>query len=370
MKDFAGAAGNILLCLFRAQTLGINIWIQARNLISALERNRLSTLIPSRERSILFPVSLLLLLACSASPADAQNTPATPAQNAPAPVDAPVPVPLWPVGKTPGSLGDRPQDVPTITPYLPSTPAAAPQPAMVICPGGGYGGLAEHEGRDYALFLNSRGIACFVLKYRLGSAGYRHPVMLQDAARAVRTVRARAGEWNIDAARVGIMGSSAGGHLASTLLTHFDSGKADAADPVERQSSRPALGVLCYPVISMQSDLTHAGSRRNLLGENPPADLVENLSNERQVTAQTPPTFLWHTGEDAAVKPENSLLFAAALQKNGVPYDLHIYRIGRHGIGLTDTPPFANVHPWAQDLVYWLKSHGWVSEKQESRLEK
>jgi acetyl esterase/lipase len=232
---------------------------------------------------------------------------------------------------------------------------------MVICPGGGYGGLAAHEGRDYALFLNTQGIACFVLKYRLGPGGYRHPIMLQDAARAVRTVRSRAAEWIVDPVRVGIMGSSAGGHLASTLLTHFDMGNPGASDPIERQSSRPDLGVLCYAVISMQPELTHAGSRRNLLGENPAAELIESLSNERQVTPQTPPCFLWHTGEDTVVKPENSLLFAAALQKNGVPYDLHIYRAGGHGIGLTSAPPFAQVHPWATDLIYWLKSQKWIS---------
>ncbi len=327
-----------------------------------LERNPLSAKIMRTELPVLSRFFLLLLFAYGTSMAVAQ----TPTPNAPsAPADASAvtatPVPLWVTA--PGSLGNRPQDIPTITPFLPSAGTAELRPAMVICPGGGYGGLADHEGRNYALFLNQQGIACFVLKYRLGSAGYRHPVMLQDAARAVRMVRSRAAEWVIDPNRVGIMGSSAGGHLASTLLTHFDAGKPDARDPVERQSSRPSLGVLCYPVISMQSDLTHAGSRRNLLGENPAADLVENLSNERQVTPQTPPTFLWHTGEDKVVKPENSLLFAAALQKNGVPYDLHIYRQGGHGIGLTDVPPFTAVHPWAKDFVYWLKSHGWVSEK-------
>jgi acetyl esterase/lipase len=295
----------------------------------------------------------LVLLLLSLNPVSAQLTP-------PVAAAVPTPIPLWAEGKVPGALGTKPQDVPTITPYMPSVTAAAPRPAMVICPGGGYGGLADHEGRNYALYLNTQGIACFVLKYRLGSAGYRHPIMLWDVSRAVRTVRARAGEWNVDPNRVGIMGSSAGGHLASTILTHFDAGKPDDPDPIERQSSRPSLGVLCYAVISMQSDLTHAGSRHNLLGDTPSPELVESLSNERQVTAQTPPCFVWHTGEDKVVKPENSLLFAMALQKNQVPYDLHIYRKGGHGIGLTDTPPFAHVHPWAIDLVYWLKAQGWI----------
>jgi acetyl esterase/lipase len=155
-------------------------------------------------------------------------------------------MPLWPEG-APHALGKEDKDIPTITPFLPA-PSRASGAAIVICPGGGYGGLAPHEGKDYALFLAEHGIACFTLKYRLGSHGYRHPQMLEDAARAVRLVRARASQWNVDPKRVGIMGSSAGGHLASTLLTHFDGGKPDAVDPVERQSSRPDLGILCYAI--------------------------------------------------------------------------------------------------------------------------
>lgn len=267
------------------------------------------------------------------------------------------PEPLWP-GEAPGARGKEPQDVPTLTPYL-AEGAATPNAAMVICPGGGYGGLASHEGEDYALFLNQHGVTCFVLKYRLGSHGYRHPVMLQDAARAVRLVRAQAAQWKIDPKRVGIMGSSAGGHLASTLLTHFDAGQPDSSDAVERQSSRPDLGVLCYPVITMGPD-THEGSKRNLLGRQPTPDLVELLSNERQVTAQTPPCFIFHTWEDPAVKVENALEFAAALRREGVPFDLHIYEKGRHGIGLADKTPYEHAHPWARDLVFWLQSHGFV----------
>src|SRR5947208_11034586 len=169
---------------------------------------------------------------------------------------------LWPDG-APGALGKTDKDIPTLTHYF--APAEkATGAAMVICPGGGYAGLANHEGEHYARFLNEQGIAGFVLKYRLGSSGYRHPAMLQDAARAVRIVRARAGEWKVDSKRVGIMGSSAGGHLASTLLTHFDAGKPDANDPVERESSRTGLGILCYPVITM-GKFTHQGSKNNLL---------------------------------------------------------------------------------------------------------
>ena len=167
--------------------------------------------------------------------------------------------------------------------------------------------------------LNECGIAGFVLKYRLGSAGYRHPVMLQDAARAVRLVRARAGEWKLDPKRIGIMGSSAGGHLASTLLTHFDAGKPDAADPIERQSSRPDLGILCYAVITMVGPFTHQGSKHNLLGKDPSPELARELSNDLQVTKETPPCFIWSTYEDNAVPVENSLQFAEALRKAGVP---------------------------------------------------
>jgi acetyl esterase/lipase len=172
-------------------------------------------------------------------------------------------------------------------------------------------------------------------------------------------VRARSTEWSLDRQRVGIMGSSAGGHLASTLLTHFDSGNRDAADPIERESSRPDLGILCYPVITMGA-YTHQGSKRNLLGDNPAPDLVQLLSNELQVTALTPPTFLWHTAADSAVPVENSLNFAAALRKAGVPFALHIYERGQHGIGLADKPPFHHIHPWANDCLFWLKEHGFV----------
>jgi acetyl esterase/lipase len=271
---------------------------------------------------------------------------------------APAPaIKLWESG-APGALGSEDKDVPTLTPYLPDVTSASGA-AMVICPGGGYGGLAAHEGNDYALWLNQNGVTCFVLKYRLGPAGYRHPRMLEDAARAVRLVRARATEWSVDPKRIGIMGSSAGGHLASTLLTHFDAGKPDAEDPIERHSSRPDLGILCYAVITM-GPYTHQGSKRNLLGDAPSEELVKLLSNELQVTAETPPTFLWHTAADTAVPVENSLNFAAALRKAGVPFALHIYERGRHGIGLTDKPPFAHPHPWANDCLFWLKEHEFV----------
>lgn len=268
------------------------------------------------------------------------------------------PILLW-EGGAPGALGNEDSDKPTITPYLPE-PGKACGSAIVICPGGAYAGLANHEGNDYALYLNQFGVTCFVLKYRLGSRGYRHPAMLQDAQMAVRIVRARAAEWKIDPNKIGIMGSSAGGHLASTLLTHFDNGKPDAQDPVERQSCRPNFGILCYPVITLGEN-THSGTKQNLLGKNPDPELVKFLSNELQVTPDTPPCFIWHTWEDKAVKIENSLDFAYALRKAGVPFDLHIYQKGAHGIGLKDKPPFNNPHPWARDLIFWLKENGWAN---------
>ena len=277
------------------------------------------------------------------------------AAQAPPPRD---PFPLWPDG-APGALGKEEKDIPTLTPFF-ANPDKATGAAMVVCPGGGYGGLAPHEGRDYAMWLNELGISAFVLKYRLGPGGYRHPSMLNDAARAVRLVRSKAGEWKLDPKRVGIIGSSAGGHLTSTLLTHFDSGKADAADPIERQSSRPDLGILCYPVITL-GEKTHQGSKTNLLGNNPPAELVQLLSNELQVTKDTPPTFLFHTAEDKAVPVENSLLFAQALAKNGVPFSLHVYPKGPHGIGLgtRSWDPEAR-HPWTTQCALWLKEQGFV----------
>jgi acetyl esterase/lipase len=267
------------------------------------------------------------------------------------------PVRLW-TDQAPGALGTEERDVPTLTPFL--VRSDTPTPAIVVLPGGGYGGLAQHEGRDYALWFNQHGLSAFVVKYRLGSHGYRHPVMLQDAARAVRLVRARFVDWRVDASRIGIIGSSAGGHLASTLLTQFDPGNPEATDPVDRLSSRPDLGILCYPVISM-GEFTHGGSRSNLLGPNPAPELVQLLSNELQVKKTTPPCFVWHTWEDKAVKVENALMFAGALQKAGVPFDLHIYQQGRHGIGINDKPPFANPHPWTRDLLFWLRAQGFLN---------
>ena len=268
------------------------------------------------------------------------------------------PIPLWPNG-APGALGTKPQDIPTITPYLVDSNNATGA-AMVICPGGGYSHLAPHEGNDYALWLNQHGISCFVLKYRLGSSGYHYPLEFEDVTRAMRWTRAHAADYKIDLDRIGIMGSSAGGHLATMLLTHFDSGNAKSDDPIERQSSRPALGILCYPVITMAGDYTHIGSRENLLGKHPPTKLEKLTSTQLQVTPNTPPCFIWSTYEDKTVPMENTLMFAEALRKNHVPFDLHVYQNGGHGMGLKDKPPFPHPHPWADDCLFWLKAHKFV----------
>jgi acetyl esterase/lipase len=261
------------------------------------------------------------------------------------------------MGDTPGALGKSEKDIPTMTPYF-APPAKASGASVIICPGGGYAALAPHEGFHYALWLNEQGITAFVLKYRLGSNGYRHPAMMQDVQHAIRYVRANAEKWSLDQNRIGVMGSSAGGHLASTALTHFDAGDPNAADVIDRVSSRPNLGILCYPVITMGAD-THGGSKLNLLGDNPNPKLVDLLSNEKQVTRDTPPTFIFHTYEDTAVKIENSMEFAAALRRNGVPFAFHIYTKGRHGIGLGSAQwDPGNRHPWTQECILWLKEQG------------
>ncbi|HEX4083823.1 MAG TPA: alpha/beta hydrolase [Chthoniobacteraceae bacterium] len=268
-------------------------------------------------------------------------------------------IPLWPAG-APGAHGSAPADVPTITQYLPA-PEKATGAALLICPGGGYEGLAPYEGEAYARFFNQYGIAGFVLTYRLASNGYHYPAMFQDVTRAMRCVRAHAADWHVDPHRIGIIGSSAGGHLASMLLTHFDSGKPDDPDPVERQSSRPDLGILCYPVITMMGPDTNAGSQAALLGPNPAPGLAKLLSTELQVTSNTPSCFIFQTWEDPTVKVENSLMFAAALRAHGIPFDLHIYQHGGHGMGLGgpwDQPE--KLHPWTRDCIYWLKFHNFV----------
>jgi acetyl esterase/lipase len=283
-----------------------------------------------------------------------QNKPAPPVAD-PGPVPR-VEFPLW-TGDAPGGLGKEAKDIPTLTPYF-APPEKATGAAIIICPGGGYSMLAPHEGFHYALWLNEQGIAGFVLKYRLTPDGYRHPSMMQDVQRAIRYVRANAEKWKLNPNKIGVMGSSAGGHLASTALTHFDAGNPKAVDLIDRVSSRPDLGILCYPVITMGAN-THQGSMHNLLGDNADPKLVEFLSSEKQVTKDTPVIFIFHTFEDAAVKVENTMEFAAALRRNGVPFSLHIYPKGAHGMGLgTAQWDPDHRHIWTYECSLWLKEQG------------
>jgi acetyl esterase/lipase len=267
-------------------------------------------------------------------------------------------VEIWPDG-APGAVGNEAIDRPTITLFLPDAERANGT-AVVVCPGGGYGHLATgHEGREIGDWLNSMGVAAFVLKYRIAPR-YGNPAPLDDAQRALRTVRARADEWKVDPVRVGIQGFSAGGHLASSTSTHFDTGDPGADDPVQRQSCRPNFAVLCYPVVTMTDPSTHRGSRRNLLGDEPAPELIEYFSNERWVTAETPPTFLFHTDEDQAVPAENSVMFYLALRRAGVPAELHIYQPGPHGVGLASADPVLST--WPKRCEDWLRGQGLLGE--------
>jgi acetyl esterase/lipase len=215
----------------------------------------------------------------------------------------------------------------------------------------------DHEGKQIAEWLNARGVAAFVLRYRLGPR-YHHPIELGDAQRALRLVRFHAADYGLASDKIGIWGFSAGGHLASTAGTHFDRGNPDAADSIERASSRPDFMILAYPVISFTTPYTHRGSLRNLLGDNPDPKLVASLSNETQVTPETPPAFLFHTTTDSGVPPENSVLFYLALQKAGVPAEMHIYERGEHGVGLALFDPILS--SWPSRLEEWMRLHGWM----------
>jgi len=261
---------------------------------------------------------------------------------------------LWPEG-APGALGTEPEDKPKITIYR-APAATAVGTAVLVCPGGSYRTLAsDHEGKQVAEWLNGFGVAAFVLQYRVGPR-YRHPAPLRDAQRALRLVRARARELAVDPQRLGILGFSAGGHLVSTVGTHFDEGQPDAADPVERQGSRPDFMVLAYPVISLAGPFVHKGSLAHLLGDPPDPRLVDELSNEKHVTARTPPSFLFHTTEDPVVPVENSVAFYSALQAAGVPSELHVFLKGKHGVGLAPKDPVLSA--WPGLLRAWMDSRG------------
>lgn len=264
--------------------------------------------------------------------------------------------PLW-AEIVPHAQGSEPGiDLPQLTVYAPSR-ALRRDAAVIICPGGGYARLAmDHEGHDIAKWLNQLGITAAILEYRMSQGGYQHPVPLQDAQRAIRWMRSKHETFGVSPDKIGILGFSAGGHLASTCGTHFDGGIEDSADPIDRFSCRPDFMVLCYPVITLLQQSAHQGSRKNLLGEAPDPQLVEHLSNERQVTTETPPTFLWHTSEDTVVPPENSILFYQALHAAGVPADLHLYQKGAHGVGLA--PEIAGTQNWPLDCAAWLRAMG------------
>ena len=270
------------------------------------------------------------------------------------------PIPLW-TGQAPGAQGTEDRDIPTITVFLPRTLPRAGAPgltAVIVCPGGGYTNLASnHEGRQVANYLNSLGIAAFVLKYRLGPR-YHHPVEIGDAQRAIRMVRAKAADWRIAPDRIGILGFSAGGHLASSVSTHFDAGKVDAADPIDRVGSRPDFAVLGYPVISLVATWTHQGSKKNLLGDNPDPELAKSLSGELAVTAQTPPTFIFQTNADTTVPAENSVYYYLALRKAGVQAEMHIFQRGPHGVGLGGDD--FSLAEWPALLTNWLRVNSFL----------
>jgi acetyl esterase/lipase len=265
----------------------------------------------------------------------------------------PTAVPLWKDG-APGTPATKPADEPTLYLWQPTADAPMTKTAVIICPGGGYGHLAiDKEGHDFAKWFNSFGVTALVLRYRHHGTGHMHPIPMQDGQRAVRTVRARAAEWNIDPDKIGAMGFSAGGHLASTLGTHFDAGDAAAADPIDRVSSRPDFLILCYPVITMTADYMHKGSRDNLIGRDADPELARSMSSELQVTHETPPTFIFQTDADAAVPAENSVAFYLALRKAHVPAELHVYQSGGHGAGFAKNIP--GTDDWPARCNEWLQ---------------
>lgn len=244
-------------------------------------------------------------------------------------------------------------EAPSLTPYILENGRV--NSAIIVFPGGGYIKRAEHEGEPVALWLNSIGVSAFVLNYRV--APYRYPYPLLDARRAIRLVRFNADKFYIAPNKIGVLGFSAGGHLACMSAVFFDNGNPDSSDPIERTSSRPDALVLCYPVISFLK-FYHRGSMVNLLGENPPYELRESLSCENHVTKDVPPTFIWHTADDAGVPVENSLLFIEALRRFDVPFEVHIFQSGRHGLGLAKDNP--HISKWTNLCESWLREISFI----------
>jgi acetyl esterase/lipase len=264
-------------------------------------------------------------------------------------------LPLWPDGH-PELANPASGFIPTLTHYPAHDTLAG---AVIVAPGGGYQNRAPHEGEPIARWLNSVGIHAFVLDYRV--APHKHPEPLHDAQRAIRIVRHRASEWNIRPDRIGILGFSAGGHLAGSAGTVYDTGNPAASDPIERESSRPDAMVLCYGVLSMM-EITHGGSLKNLLGEDAPEELRASLSAELQVNASTPPAFIWHTADDASVPVEHSLRMASALARNGIEFALHVYPHGRHGLGLAEELP--EVATWTGHCAAFLTDLGYATQQE------
>ncbi|MDC0287967.1 alpha/beta hydrolase [Rubripirellula sp.] len=297
---------------------------------------------------VFLPLAILISIPVWSQDANSESTPRTTES-------------LWPDGP-PGAGGKKDGDLPQL--IITQVASEVPTAAVVILPGGGYHGHAMgHEGYQFADWFAAMGIQSAICTYRLrgkGNAGkgYGHPRPMQDAQRAIQTLRARAKELNIDPERVGVIGFSAGGHLCSTVSTHFLAAVATAKDPIARVSSRPDFSILCYPVIAFDKPYTHRGSQQNLIGANPDPKLIEELSNERQVTNNTPPTFIFHTAEDKVVPVENSLQYYLALQRNGVPSELHVFPEGRHGVGLARKLPGAS--QWPGLCRDWLTRLGMV----------
>lgn len=287
---------------------------------------------------------------------------------------------LWPEGQVPGEAvyeGDLPEmsrrngrlqfvHVPTLEVWRPQGEVKTGA-AVVVCPGGGYRILADgHEGKDIAVWLNEHGITAVVLRYRMFP--YRHPVPMMDVQRAMRTVRANAGAWGVDPGKIGVLGFSAGGHLASTAAVHHADADADSEDPVERVSSRPDFAVLVYPVISMREGVTHGGSRKNLLGPEPGEDLVGLMSNDERVDEATPATFLVHSKDDKAVKLANSERFLAGLREHGVAGELMVFETGGHGYGLGRGAEHETA-AWPGRCIAWLAEQGVIGGEREVQNE-
>lgn len=256
---------------------------------------------------------------------------------------------LWENGapRYDASLG---QKEPALVPYL----VDGAKGAVIVCPGGAYGGLSDHEGGPIAQALNAGGISAFVLRSRL--TPYHYPVELWDVQRAVRVVRAHAAEFGIAPDKIAVLGFSAGGHLAGMAATMYDEpdGAVENGDAVDGLSCRPDAAVLCYPVVSMIESCGHEGSCQHLTGyEDAPAELRARLSLERRVSDTTPPVFLWHTAEDASAPVENSLRFAQAMHEHQRPFSLHVYPHGRHGLGLASETPLTC--GWMSEVIAWLK---------------